>query len=291
MDTATTFEHYRPLLFSIAYRMLGTAMDAEDMVQETWLRFRDLDLSTIESPRAYLTTIVTRLCINQLNSARLERETYIGPWLPEPVLTDGAALLAGPAGKLSHTDSISMAFLILLESLSPSERAVFLLREVFDYEYREIAAILEKSEPACRQLYSRAKKNVAANRPRFETKPETHDRLVQQFLAAVQGGDVDRLAAMLAEDVVVWTDGGGKVVAALQPVRGRENAARFVLGSRRLVVEPFTAGIEAVNGRSALVLRGQATGSAFLVVDVMTMDDRVIAIHVVGNPDKLRQLQ
>lgn len=170
--------------------------------------------------------------MNQLTSARAQRESYIGPWLPEPILTSSDTLFYTSAHHVNQYESISVAFMFLLERLSPAERAVFLLREVFDYEYDEIAAILDKSETACRQLFSRAKPHLTAHRPRFESSSSQHDRLIHRFFQAVEGGDLEGLTRLLAEDVVVWTDGGGKVVAALHPVRGRELAARFMLNSK-----------------------------------------------------------
>lgn len=299
--TDEQFEKYRPLLFSIAYRMLGSAMDAEDIVQEAWLRYVRADQESIESPKAYLSTIVTRLCINQLKSAREQREHYIGPWLPEPILTagdrlapeqpltEGVALTVSPAQHLSRFDSISMAFLVLLEQLTPAERAVFLLREVFDYEYAEIAAALDKSEAACRQLFSRARKHVAAHRPRFDSSATDQERLVKGFLQAVEAGDVAALTGMLAEDVVVWTDGGGKVFAALQPIHGRKNSANFILGARRLAPGPFTAEVAMVNGKPGILLRLES-GRVFLVIDIDVEGDQVRAFHIIGNPDKLQHL-
>lgn len=299
--TDEQFERYRPLLFSIAYRMLGSAMDAEDIVQEAWLRFLQADQDEITSPKAYLSTIVTRLCINQLKSAREQREQYIGPWLPEPILTggsrlaaeqpltEGMALSASPAQHLSRFDSISMAFLVLLEQLTPAERAVFLLREVFDYEYAEIATALDKSEAACRQLFSRARKHMAAHRPRFETSEGDQERLVKGFLRAVEAGDVAALTGMLTQDVVVWTDGGGKVFAALQPVRGPKKAAQFIVSARRFAPGPFTVEMAAVNGKPGILLRLES-GQVFLVIDIEIMGDQIQAFHIVGNPDKLRHL-
>ena len=285
-----TFELYRPLLFSIAYRMLGSAMDAEDIVQEAWLKFQTADLGNIESPKAYLSTIVTRLSINQLNSARVQRESYIGPWLPEPLLTEGTALpiqgFQSPSQNLAQHDAISMAFLVLLERLSPAERAVFLLREVFEYDYAEIAAVLEKSEAACRQLFSRARRHVSQHRPRFDSTAEAHDRLVESFLQAVEVGDVDALTGLLAEDITVWTDGGGKVFAALNPIEGRTNAVRFVLGARRFAPGPFSAEIALVNGRTAVLLRLE-DGRVFLVINLETDENQIQACLIVGNPDKL----
>ena len=285
-----TFESVRPLLFSIAYRMLGSAMDAEDIVQEAWLRFQAADPDKIESPKAYLSAIVTRLSINQLNSARVKRESYIGPWLPEPLLTEGTALpvrqVLTPSQHLVQQDAISMAFLVLLERLTPAERAVFLLREVFEYDYAEIAAVLERSEAACRQLFSRARRYISEQRPRFERSAESHERLVESFLQAVEAGDVDSLTNLLAEDVVVWTDGGGKVFAALNPIEGRINAIRFILGSQRFSPGPYAAEIASVNGRAAVLLRLE-DGRVFLAINLETDRTHIRTLHVVGNPDKL----
>ncbi|MBZ0300355.1 MAG: RNA polymerase sigma factor SigJ, partial [Anaerolineae bacterium] len=249
-----TFEDYRPLLFSIAYRMLGSAMEAEDMVQETYLRYQTTTPETIQSHKALLTTIITRLCLDHLKSAQVQRETYIGPWLPEPVLTgrDGA-LLTAPGAHLSAFESISMAFLVLLESLSPLERAVFLLREVFDYDYADIARIVNREEVACRQLYSRAKKHVAAHRPRFEPSPEAHQRILTQFMHVVDAGDVAGLVDLLAEDVTWYSDGGGKIAAATRPLHGRDHVLRFLAGLIRLRRAGTTVTIEEVNGRAAII--------------------------------------
>jgi RNA polymerase sigma-70 factor, ECF subfamily len=212
-----SFEDYRTYLFAIAYRMLGSAMDAEDMVQEAYLRFQATPPETqqsIVSLKAYLTTIITRLCVNQLNSAHRKREEYVGPWLPEPISTDRAPESVNPEERMELYESLSLAFLVLLEELQPIERAVFLLRDVFDYEYAEIAAFLGKSEAACRQAFSRAKKHLADHRPRFTPSPETQREMLSSFLRAVQGGDMDGLMTMLADDVTLWADGGGKVRGA-----------------------------------------------------------------------------
>lgn len=283
------FEQYRALMFSIAYRMLGTVMDAEDIVQEAYLRYQKTPREQIDSPRAFLSTIVTRLCLNQLNSARTQRETYIGPWLPEPVVTDADSPLVSPLQKVTALESISMAFLVLLESLSPAERAVFLLREVFDYEYDEIARILEKSPEACRQLFSRAKKHVTANCPRFETTPEAHQQLLSQFLLAVTKGDLVPITQMLAEDVVVYSDGGGKRQAAINPIYGPDRAARFIVGARRFTPQgEGTLEFQNINGRPAAVLR--VDGHVYLVIDVETRDGKITHVNLIINPDKLSRL-
>jgi RNA polymerase sigma-70 factor, ECF subfamily len=203
-----TFETYRPLLFAIAYRMLGSAMEAEDIVQETYLRYQRASKDSIRQMKPFLTTILTRLCLDQLKSARAQRENYIGPWLPEPILTDDGALITP-----NKDDSISMAFLVLLENLSPPERAVFLLREVFDYDYPEIAQIIGKEEAACRQLFHRAKKHITEHRPRYKSSPEAHQQITLRFMQAITEGDVNGLVSLLADEVALWSDGGGKVGA------------------------------------------------------------------------------
>src|SRR4051812_4499152 len=228
------FESYRNYLFSIAYRMLGSAMDAEDIVQETYLRYQATPPETIRSLKAYLATILTRLCIDQLELSRTKRELYVGPWLPEPLLTAGTPEAANPEKRVETEESISLAFLVLLEQLQPFERAVFLLREVFEYEFAEIAAMLEKSEAACRRSFSRAKQHLVNRRPRFPQAPEMHQQLLTSFLAAVQSGEMTTLTNLLSENVVLWADGGGKIKqAALRPIRGRDAVARFSLGTRR----------------------------------------------------------
>jgi len=206
-----TFESNRPYLFAIAYRMLGSAMDAEDMVQETYIRYQKAQPENLHSLKAYLTTILTRLCIDQLDLAFRKRELYVGPWLPEPILTEEVPEGVNPEKKVEREESISLAFLVLLEKLQPFERAVFLLREVFEYEFAEIAEMLEKSEAACRRSFSRAKQHLVDSRPRFAPAPEAHRQLLNSFLTAVQGGEMTPLTELLSEDVTVWVDGGGKL--------------------------------------------------------------------------------
>src|SRR6266487_499195 len=205
-----SFETYRSYLFSIAYRMLGSAMDAEDMVQETSIRYQATKPETIHSLKAYLTTILTRLCMDQLDLARRKRELYVGPWLPEPILTAETPEAADPEKRVELEESISLAFLVLLEQLQPFERAVFLLHEVFEYSFAETAAMLGKSEVACRSSFSRAKHHLQAHRPRFHPAPDQHRQLLASFLAAVQGGDMTTLTELLSEEVILWTDGGGR---------------------------------------------------------------------------------
>jgi RNA polymerase sigma-70 factor (ECF subfamily) len=276
------FETYRPLMFSIAYRMLGSAMEAEDIVQEAYLRYQRMQ--DIDSPKAFLSAVVTRLCLNQLQSARARRETYIGPWLPEPVLT-----APSPAAKLSADESISMAFLVLLENLTPPQRAVFLLREVFDYEYAEIAAILDKEEAACRQLFSRAKKHLAEHRPRFRPSPEAHRQMLERFMNAVGAGDMDGLTQLLADNVTMWADGGGKARgAATRPLVGAEAVAQFVIASTRLPQVSYIAEINEVNGEPAAILR--AGDQALAVLMITVREGRIQELRIIGNPDKLQRI-
>jgi RNA polymerase sigma-70 factor (ECF subfamily) len=281
------FEHYRPLLFSIAYRMLGSIHDAEDMLQEAYIRYQGVDPQTIESPKALLTTIVTRLCLNVLSSSRIIRETYLGPWLPEPLLDDYNPAMSNPNNKLNNYDSISMAFLVLLESLTPLERAVFILREVFDYEYSEIASILERSEAACRKVFSRAKAFITANESRFRASPEEHQRMLENFSQAISSGDLDGLVDILSEDVVFWADGGGKVRgAATQPVYGAEAVAHFITSSTRFAPPGSSASFAYVNSRPALILRSP-DGAPSLILMLEVGDGRIHRIWAIANPDKL----
>ncbi len=284
-----SFETYRPYLFAIAYRMLGSAMDAEDIVQETYLRYQTHQPEHVDSLKAYLTTILTRLCMDQLHLARRKREQYVGPWLPEPIQTDEAAEASDPERRVDMEESISLAFLMLLEQLQPFERAVFLLREVFGYEFAEIAAILEKSEAACRRSFSRAKHHLRDHRPRFPASRETHQQLLAGFLRAVQGGDMNALTGMLAEDVTLWADGGGKVKgAATRPVYGRDSVARFMLASRRFWPDDAHVEPEEVNGQAALVVHIGAQPFTVLTVDVE--QGKIQAIRIVANPEKLRRV-
>src|SRR5436853_3433229 len=210
--------------------MLGIAMEAEDIVQEAYLRYRATPPESIRTLKSFLTTIVHHLCLDHLKSAQARRENYVGPWLPEPIITGDGASLLSPLRQITDRESISMAFLVLLESLSPLERAVFLLREVFDYEYPEIAGITGRDEAACRQLFSRAKKHIKEHRPRFPASPEAHAKMVGRFMEAWIAGNMDGLTILLAEDVTVWSDGGGKVSgAARQPIQGRDCVARAMI--------------------------------------------------------------
>ena len=281
---AAQFEVYRPLMFSIAYRMLGSRTDAEDIVQEAFLRYHATAPEHVVAPKAFLSTVVTRLCLNQLQSARAQRETYLGPWLPEPILTPTHEPSA-PARRVELHESLALAFLVLLEQLTPLERAVFLLREVFDYDYAEIAGIVGKAETACRQLFSRAKKHLTAQRPRFKPTPEAHQHILSQFIAAVGTGDLDGLMHLLAADEALWADGGKVRGAITHPLRGRAAVARFLLASPRISPEPYQADIARVNGEPALILR--AGSQVRVVVFIAVEQSRIRVVWAIGNPDKL----
>jgi RNA polymerase sigma-70 factor (ECF subfamily) len=283
------FEDYRSLLFAIAYRMLGRAMEAEDIVQEAYLRYRATPPESIRSLKSFLTTIVYHLCLDHLKAAESRREDYVGPWLPEPIMTGDGAQLQSPLRQITDRESISMAFLVLLERLSPLERAVFLLREIFDYEYAEITQIIGRDEAACRQLFSRAKRHIREHRPRFPASPEAHAKMIDRFMAACVSGDIDGLTNLLAEDVTVWSDGGGKVSGARQPIYGREKVVRAILALMTHAPDGTTFEASEVNGFPALLIRvkGQLTG----VTTIEVRGDAIHAVRNVVNPDKLVHLK
>ena len=284
------FEPYRSLLFAMAYRMLGSAMEAEDIVQEAYLRYRATPPASIRTLKSFLTTIVHHLCIDHLKSAQARRENYVGPWLPEPISTGDDAAQMSPLGQIIDRESISMAFLVLLESLSPLERAVFLLREVFDYAYAEIAQITGRDEAACRQLFSRAKKHIRANRPRFPASPEAHAKMVGRFMDAFIAGDVEGLTSLLAEDVTVWSDGGGKVAgAARHPIQGREKVARTAISLLANAPAGTTFEVFEANGLPALLIRVKEQIVGVLMLEVE--GDVIRAVRNVANPDKLAHLR
>lgn len=285
MDQLETFNQYRSLLFAIAYRMLGSAMDAEDIVQEAFLRWQQVNPMEIESPKAYLTTITTRLSLDQLRSARAQREVYVGPWLPEPLLTESEPEAAEIAGQ---ADSLSIAFLVLMENLSPVERAVYLLRQVFDYDYPEIGRIVGKSEVYCRQIVSRARQHLASRRPRYEVLPGQQQRLNQQFAQACFNGDLSGLTAILAEDIVLQADGGGKIKAAMRPIYGPDRVARFLLGILSKISAGFTIHPTQINGQPGIIIYVDAQPQNVMILDII--GERIGRIYVVVNPDKLRGL-
>lgn len=281
-NTSQLFEQYRGLLFSIAYRLLGSASDAEDIVQESFLRWMQADTSQVQSPKAYLSTMVVRLCLDQLRSARARREVYVGPWLPEPIAT-------GQHQELVETpilaESLSFAFLVLLETLAPLERAVFVLREVFDYDYADIAAMVEKSEANCRQIFHRAQQRLQERRSRFAVSSEQQQRITTQFLRASTGGDMQGLLNLLTEEVVFTGDGGGKVRVGHR-VRGANKVARGTLAGLRPLLSMMQARIEEINGQPAIV--GYLDGHPYGVVVLDLEGERIRHIYAVVNPDKLR---
>ena len=291
MDGETAEDVYaalRPLLFSIAYRMVGSVSEAEDIVQEAFLRYHDAGRAgDIESPKAWLAAVTTRLSINHLKSARVRRESYVGPWVPEPLVTDSAP---DPAEHAETADSLSLAFLVLLETLTPVERAVFLLREVFDYGYDEIARTIGKSEQNCRQLAARARKQIEARRPRFEASRERKEELARRFFAAADRGDTDGLVAMLAADVVSYGDGGGRAFAFPRPVYGRESVARLLAGLRERVVSAGVRWRQAeINGQPGALFFDLEDRILF-VVSLDIAEDQIQTIRAVSNPEKLGHL-
>jgi RNA polymerase sigma-70 factor (TIGR02957 family) len=288
---ARLFEELRPAAFAIAYRMLGSVSEAEDVVQEAFLRLHRMlrEGERVESPRAYLSTVVTRLCIDQLRSARARRERYVGEWLPEPLLASDEA---DPARHAEVADSLSLAFLVLLESLSPEQRAAFLLREVFDYPYDQIARIVGKSEDNTRQLVTRARRQVQEGRPRFEASRERREVLARRFFAAAVDGELEALEELLAHDVVLHGDGGGKAPALAHPVHGRAKVARTLLAWFRAAARIGGVSLQAaeVNGQPGALLL-DPEGRLVTVLSVDVADGQVQAIRSIVNPDKLRHLR
>lgn len=283
------FERHRPLLFAISYRMLGTVADAEDVVQEAYLRWRGVAGSSkgkeVREPRSYLSTVVSRLSIDKLRALKARREEYVGPWLPEPLVYEPETGMEGFADPVGVEETLSMAFLVLLESLNPVERAVFLLHEAFGYEYPEISVIVGKSEPNVRQINHRARAALRARRPRFAPSPGEGEELVARFLKACEDGDTEGLLSLLADDATVVSDGGGKATAARNPVRGKDKVARFFLGLAAKVSDGFVARQAPVNGTPGIVVH--AGGHPALVLALDASEGRIRTIHVVVNPDKL----
>jgi RNA polymerase sigma-70 factor (ECF subfamily) len=291
MTEIDLFQANRPALFAVAYRMLGSATDADDVLQDAWLRFSAAQPSNLQSVKAYLTTIVTRLCLDRLKSARATREEYVGTWLPEPVVTDDRRQ---PEGSLALAESVTLAFMVLLETLSPEERAVFLLREVFDYEYDEIAGMLDTTPSNCRQLFHRARGRIAERKPRFRATVDEKRPLIERFVRAFSEGSEVELTSVLAADVGFWSDGGGKVLAARRPVFGRDQVVNMLVGFRRtapatgIALESITLDIAEVNGEPAVVLRiaGRLDGVYVMAVEA----GAITAIRVVRSPAKLTYL-
>lgn len=289
MDRQTeVFEEQRGRLTGLAYRMLGIRGEAEDVVQDAWLRWRTLDGSEVQNAEAYLVRVTTRLCLDRLKSARARREVYVGPWLPEPI-TDAAEL--SPHSTAQLAEDLSFALLLSLERLSPAERAAFLLHDVFDATYAEIAGVLERKEAACRKLVSRARRAVRSERRSAEVDEDEHRRLFEGFVTAVLTGDVETFSGLLAEDVVVLSDGGGKVLAALNPIFGRDKVTRFVFGvagKKQAEGAEIAVRSEAINGRPGLLI--EIDGALEQAILIETENGLVRRLFFVRNPDKLARL-
>jgi len=284
MTTDEVFIGNRRRLFGIAYRMLGQISDAEDAVQETFIRWTQTDRSRVDNPPAWLTTVLTRICLDRLKSAQRQREAYVGPWLPEPLVTDDV----DPADIAGTSDSITLAFLVVLERLSPAERAVFLLHDVFGYTHAEIAAMLERSPAAVRQLASRARAHLDDHQTRYEPDIRRRQAVADEFMAATVGGDLDRLMAVLAPDVTFTSDGGGVVQAVRHPQQGAERVVAILQSFMRLRTPQHDVRRVQANGMPALLLTHR--GEVDSVWTLHVADGRIAAIHVVRNPEKLRGL-
>ena len=288
------FDRYRRLLFGVAYQMLGSVADAEDTVQDAWLRWSAADRSEVTDPRAYLVQVTTRLALDRLRSAQSRRESYVGPWLPEPLLTAPPVASGPPAPSPDEAaelgEQVSLALLVVLETLSPVERAVFVLREVFGISAAEVGDILGRSEPAVRQLAHRAREHVEARRPRFDTDRREQREVTERFLAAAAGGDVDSLLAVLAPDVVLITDGGGRAKAARRPITGADKVARFLVGiaQQGADIPGLRMEVAEVNGWPAIV--GWVGAEPFGSISLTLSGERIQQVLVVVNPDKLAGL-
>jgi RNA polymerase sigma-70 factor, ECF subfamily len=285
MSHLEAFNQQRPLLFAIAYRMLGTVTDAEDMVQEAFLRWQQTAEATVKSAKSYLSTIITRLCIDHLRSARVQREQYVGPWLPEPIVTEQTN---DPAAQVELADSISIAFLVVLECLSPIERAVFLLREIFEYDYNEIAQMVGKSPANCRQILKRSRQHIATQRPRFPVSPQQQEKITAKFLEASDQGNLQGLLVLLAEDVTFWSDGGGQVPALLKPLHGAMKVAQFLLAIRSKWLSTSVVHVIEVNGQPAIIYRINEDIHSLMTFEIA--DGCIQSIYSVRNPEKLKRI-
>ncbi|MFJ4715249.1 RNA polymerase sigma factor SigJ [Streptomyces sp. NPDC088785] len=289
-DSLHVFEEHRPVLMGVAYRMLGRVADAEDVVQDAWLRWSRADRDAVREPRAYLVRVVTRLAIDRLREAQARRESYVGPWLPEPLVTDFGPTAPDTAERAVLADSVSFAVLVVLESLSPLERAVFVLREAFGLPFAEIASVLERGEGAVRQLATRARKHVEERRPRFDVDPVQQRDLTERFLAAAAEGDLDGLLALLAPDVRLVGDSGGKSKAPLRVIESADKVGRFLRGIGAQGAAPgFAFRFAEVNGAPALLVLLDGTIDAFFQLGVSA--GRIQHVYIVRNPDKLRALR
>ena len=291
MQQADVFHAYKSLLFSIAYHMLGSIMDAEDCVQEAFLRWYGAshkgEIEAVRSPKSYLSTMVTRLCIDQLRSARAQRERYVGIWLPEPLVTIDETSLTGMA---ERSEALSLAFLRLLEQLSPLERAVFLLHQVFDYDYAEIAAMVQKSADNCRQIGHRARQHLEARHSPYHASKEQHDTLLHQFRRACTNGDMEGLLALLAHDIVAYADSGGKALAPRHPLHGADKVMRFLLGVGWKLngLHSFAARTATINGWPGMVT--YLNDLPYFILALDSVEGQIQEIDIVANPDKLHNV-
>lgn len=273
------------MMFGIAYRMLGSVADAEDILQDAWLKWSAVDVESVTHPRAYLCRTVTNLSINRSRSAAVQRESYVGPWLPEPLVT-----VPDAGGEVEQAEAISLAMLVVLETLSPLERAVFILKEVFGFGYPEIAGMLERTEASVRQVGSRARAHVRDRRPRYDAPDEVRRKVTAEFHAACLGGDINRVMVMLAPDVTAWTDGGGKIRAALRPLFGADKVARWLLGVLSTPVPDPGVREVLVNGRPGHLFTSGARPDSVACVEVAE-DGTISAIRLIRNPDKLAHIR
>ncbi|WP_309229910.1 MULTISPECIES: RNA polymerase sigma factor SigJ [unclassified Blastococcus] len=294
-DLLGEFDRARGLLFSVAYSMLGGVADAEDVVQDAWLRWSAADRDDVDDARAYLVRVTTRLALDRLDSARARRESYVGPWLPEPLLTGRATVAAAPPGAdptdaVELGEQVSMALLVVLETLSPAERAVFVLREVFGLPLAEVATALGRTEPAVRQMAHRAREHVQARRPRFDADRDAQREVTERFLAACAGGDLGALVSALAPDAVLISDGGGKAKAALRPITGADKVARFAVGiaAQGLALPDLRIEIADLNGSPAVLV--WSGDQPEMTMSLVVVDGRITQVLVVRNPDKLAGL-
>jgi RNA polymerase sigma-70 factor (TIGR02957 family) len=280
-DQLAAFDRHRKLLFTVAYQMLGSVADAEDVVQDAWLRWSAADRGNVVDPKAFLVRTTSRLALDRLGSARSRRETYVGPWLPEPLLTE-----PGPEDAVELGEQVSLAVLVVLETLSPVERAVFVLREVFGMSWSEVAGVLDRSEAAVRQLGHRAREHVQARRPRFDTDQRSAREVTERFLAAAVGGDVDSLLAAMSPGVVLISDGGGRVKAARRPIVGADKVARFLaaIGPQGADLG-LRVGMAEVNGAPAVV--AWSDEGPYMALQLVLVDGLVEQVLYMGNPDKL----
>lgn len=287
-DAAASFEPHRRRLAGLAYRMLGTVSDAEDVVQDAYLRWHAADRARVDNPRAFLSKTVVRLCLDQLKSARHRREAYVGPWLPEPLIEDASG--SDASAGLELADDLSVALMMALERLSPLERAAFLLHDVFDQDFTEVAEAIGRNAAACRQLAARARRHVRSARPRFPVSRDEEARIAEAFLAASRGGDVESLGRLLAADATLVSDGGGRKLAALNPIRGRAKLLRFYTGLARKAEHemPVVLHRGRINGQPGFVTVEPDGTLQTTVLDIR--DGAVVAIYVVRNPEKLAHL-